>query len=185
MFSSSEQKHLAVAALCGVALGAAVGAGAAVALSQPKQKEKKHLSHSVSELRGHDSAGGILTNAPRRTETYNLTAGGERAALQHVTDADLPRVLQELTLRMESLEQAVRTRLLSKSGTGSSLAGYLTAQESPDLSDENEEFLELDDDASRYGTCALAGWVSLYFIDCPNPTLCSTPVTHIHSFASS
>ena len=48
---------------------------------------------------------------------------------------------------MESLEQAVRSRLMGKSGTNSSIAGYLTAPESP--SEDDDDFQDVGEE-SRY-----------------------------------
>lgn len=61
--------------------------------------------------------------------------------------SDTSRALDELTKRMESLEKAVRSRLMSRSGTNSSVAGYLTAPESP--SEEEEDFQDVGEE-SRY-----------------------------------
>lgn len=134
MLGEEEKKHLAIAAACGVAIGAIAGAVGYATLSQ--------TSPSVRS-RTNSCAG---SGSPSRS--LNVTPFS-RSLLANVSGSDSPspdaqemtRALLELSRRMETLEQAVSKKLLSRSGSS---LGYLTAAESAD-SDDDDDFKDPED----------------------------------------
>ena len=132
MQGGEEAKHLAIAAVCGVAVGAVAGALGYAALSGTPAQSRRNSCIACSEQA-----------SPKHVNARVTVGEGDSSSM---ASEDAARLLHDLGKRMESLEKAVRSRLLSKSGTNSSIAGYLTAQESPSTSDD-EDFQDVEADS--------------------------------------
>lgn len=124
MLGGEETKHIAIAATCGLAIGAVAGAIGYATLSRSSSPCGTGSCASCSnKLRALPSP--VIEHADARGD-------------QTPSTKDAAKMLENLSKRMESLEQAVRSKLLSRSGTNSSIAGYMTAPESPGESDDDE-----------------------------------------------
>ncbi|XP_067942251.1 regulator of microtubule dynamics protein 1-like isoform X2 [Watersipora subatra] len=124
-----EAKHLAIAAVCGAALGAVAGAFGYATLSTPIISRRSSCSSCLENA------------SPSHSGKYSVIGKGDE---ETISEQDAARLLKELNKRMESLEKAVRSKLLSRSGTNSSIAGYVTAQESSASSEDDFQDVEAD-----------------------------------------
>lgn len=131
MQGSEEAKHLAIAAAVGVAVGAVAGALGYAVLNSTPLSSRRNSCDACAER-----------SSPKHAGAVPAVGGGDESLM---AGTDSAKLFQDLSKRMESLEKAVRSKLLSRSGTNSSIGGYLTAQESP--SDSDDDFQDVDADS--------------------------------------
>lgn len=137
MLGDPEKKSIAIAAACGVAVGAVVGALGYAAFDKISSSSTTRSSCAKCSQQTIVSHYPSIVGDPVRLPSQGSGEHGLPLKRSASNDEDTAKVLLELTRRMESLEQAVRAKVLSRSGSS---VGYLTAQE-----DSDEEFQDLED----------------------------------------
>jgi len=141
MLSSGETKYLAIAAACGVAVGAVAGAVGYAAFTKTPLSSRRNSVACLQCSPQHTSplhAGSIAVPA--------VSSNGDGTSFDAMAGPDPSQLLEELSNRIASLELAIKSKLLSKSGTNLSSGGYLTANELSD-DESDEEFQDVTNDS--------------------------------------